>query len=238
MSDMTLGSVLVSCSVSARCPGSANVAGMPSPDAAPVPPLNRAQRRRGETRRRLVAAATAAIGEGGVAAVRIREITERADVGRGSFYNHFDSIDDLVAAVAAETLQTMATTLAGDILDDADPAVVAAIAAAKTVQIATDDPELARLIVNLDHASSLYMDTITPYARRLLQRGLDAGRFRLTNVDMSAITIAGGGLAVIRAILSGTAPPDPATTHARTVLDSLGIPADEAEHLSRLHAHA
>jgi AcrR family transcriptional regulator len=185
-----------------------------------------------------VEAATAAISEGGVPALRVREITDRADVGRGSFYYHFASTDELVDAVANATLENLAANLVGTVPADADPAVVAGVAAAKTVLLAVNDPELARLIVNLDHTNNVFMDTIAPHARELLARGVEIGRFHLADVEMSAITITGGGLAVIRAILRGTAPDDPATKHSETVLRAVGIAPEEAKVLSRLRTVA
>ena len=40
----------------------------------------------------------------GVDNTRINEITDEADVGFGSFYNHFDSKEAIVEAVLAETV--------------------------------------------------------------------------------------------------------------------------------------
>jgi AcrR family transcriptional regulator len=40
----------------------------------------------------------------GVENTRINEITEEADVGFGSFYNHFDSKEAIVEAVVEETV--------------------------------------------------------------------------------------------------------------------------------------
>src|SRR3974377_205384 len=66
----------------------------------PEPP-NRLTRRKQRTRAALVKAAQRLIAEGKVN-VPVLEITKAADVGMGSFYNHFDSKEQLFeAAVAA-----------------------------------------------------------------------------------------------------------------------------------------
>ena len=53
-------------------------------------PPNRLERRKQRTRSALVKAAQRFIAEGKVNAP-VLEITQAADVGMGSFYNHFDS---------------------------------------------------------------------------------------------------------------------------------------------------
>ena len=66
--------------------------------------VERGARRRHQTRRALLDAARQVIGERGVDATTIGEITERADVAFGSFYNHFESKDALVDDLIAEAV--------------------------------------------------------------------------------------------------------------------------------------
>ena len=58
-----------------------------APDAQREP---RGERRKRETRSRLLEAALRLMAEKGMEGVAINEITEAADVGFGSFYNHFE----------------------------------------------------------------------------------------------------------------------------------------------------
>ena len=57
----------------------------------PVEKEPRGARRKRETRARLLEAALRLSAERGMEGVAINEITEAADVGFGSFYNHFES---------------------------------------------------------------------------------------------------------------------------------------------------
>lgn len=61
----------------------------------------RRERRKQETRRALVDAATLLFSERGIWGTRLEDITERADLGKGAFYNYFDSKDALVAEVVS-----------------------------------------------------------------------------------------------------------------------------------------
>src|SRR5690348_16019392 len=89
---------------------------------------DRHARRREETRRKLLASAKALFARQGVDYTRINEITEEADVGFGSFYNHFDSKEAIVEEVLRETVSTQAEALDVVTRDLADPADVIAAA--------------------------------------------------------------------------------------------------------------
>ena len=66
-------------------------------------PINRLERRKQRTRAALIKAAQRLIAEGKVN-VPVLEITQAADVGMGSFYNHFDSKEQLFEAAVIDVL--------------------------------------------------------------------------------------------------------------------------------------
>ena len=70
-----------------------------------APSTNRFERRRAETRRALVRAARQILAETGDTSASIQAIAERADVGFGSFYNHFDSKADLFDAAVVDAME-------------------------------------------------------------------------------------------------------------------------------------
>jgi AcrR family transcriptional regulator len=63
-------------------------------------PLRRGERRKQHTKRRLLDAAAETYADGSVESATISAITERADVGLGTFYLHFEDKDAIAAAVA------------------------------------------------------------------------------------------------------------------------------------------
>lgn len=66
--------------------------------------LSRRERRKLEVRSRLLEAAEALFDARGVAASRITEICERADVAEKTFFNHFAGKQDLLREIAAQAL--------------------------------------------------------------------------------------------------------------------------------------
>src|SRR5579872_156997 len=95
------------------------------------PPTNRQARRRRQTRTRLIRAAAALFARRGIDNTRINEITDEADVGFGSFYNHFKSKGQIVEAVLAETLGAHGEAVAELTRGLEDPAEVVAVALRK-----------------------------------------------------------------------------------------------------------
>lgn len=60
-------------------------------------PPNRRERRRTETRERIIRAALDLFSERGVMATTVEDITNAADVGKGTFFNYFPSKEDVLA---------------------------------------------------------------------------------------------------------------------------------------------
>ena len=77
---------------------------------APTQPGNRLDRRKARTRAALIRAAQTLIAEGRTN-VPILEITQAADVGMGSFYNHFETKEQLFQAAVEAALEAFGDTL-------------------------------------------------------------------------------------------------------------------------------
>ena len=67
-------------------------------------PANRLDRRKARTRKALTDAAVQLIAQGRGERASIQEITEAADIGFGSFYNHFASKEELFQTASEEVL--------------------------------------------------------------------------------------------------------------------------------------
>src|ERR1700752_2212150 len=61
--------------------------------------LSRGDRRKQETREKILEAAVELFGEVGFEATKISDVCERADVARQTFFNHFPAKSDLLAAL-------------------------------------------------------------------------------------------------------------------------------------------
>jgi AcrR family transcriptional regulator len=157
------------------------------------PPQGRQGRRRAQTRAKLVAAAGALFARQGVENTRINEITEEADVGFGSFYNHFDSKEAIVEAVLGETIAAQGAAIKAVTADLDDPAETVAVAHRYFVSLARTDPDWAWLLIRLDLSHNIALAALGPFAQRDLERGVRAGRFQVPDKRV-ALFASGGAL--------------------------------------------
>jgi AcrR family transcriptional regulator len=82
----------------------------------------RRERRKLEVRRRMIDAAQSLFEERGVQAATVAEICERADVAHKTFFNHFPAKQDLVRAIADESIEILLDDIARAHRDEADTA--------------------------------------------------------------------------------------------------------------------
>jgi AcrR family transcriptional regulator len=83
-----------------------------------MPQLTRFERRKRATRQRLEQAAADLLIERGCDGVSVQAITDRADVGRGTFYLHFKDKDDILWAILREQIDTLHTQIAQEVRAD------------------------------------------------------------------------------------------------------------------------
>jgi AcrR family transcriptional regulator len=185
--------------------------------------MSRVARKRDLARRRLISAAIELIAEKGVEGLRLREIADRADIGFGSFYNHFDSKEDLVEAVVAEHVGSLTEAIISYAAELEDPAETAAVAHRNFVRLAFEDRQLAWLLVHLDRADAILESASHPHLGPVLARGMQSGRFEGIEIDVAVSFIVGATVAVMRGILEGRLGAGSEIGSARTMLRACGL---------------
>ncbi|MET8872053.1 TetR/AcrR family transcriptional regulator [Nocardia sp. NPDC004278] len=153
---------------------------------------NRIDRRRERTRNALLGAARKFLSEGR-SAVSIQEITDAADVGFGSFYNHFSSKDELFDEAVRSVLQVYSEMRDDIVALYDDPAEVFAVSFRMTGRLQRQIPEGVRVILHSGMSVLLHDEGLAPRARRDIIAAQEAGRFEPMDPDM-AIMAAGGAL--------------------------------------------
>jgi AcrR family transcriptional regulator len=161
---------------------------------------SRAARQRMWTRERLTEAARRVIARKGIDDTTIADITSEADVGIGSFYNHFKSKEDLVGTLVGQAIEVHGAALDRLVADVSDPAEVFAICIRHTIRMADHDPVWAWFTVR----AGLYVRNSVRARRALMRdlvRGIESGRF--TPRDRPSALVVIGGAVV--AAMQGTA---------------------------------
>jgi AcrR family transcriptional regulator len=198
----------------------------------PRQPPTRRDRRRAETRARLLAAARTLFAEQGVERTAIAQITEAADLGFGAFYNYFPSKDALVEAALSQSLDALDRAIDTLSADLEDPAEVVAVAHRYLVSQASTDPELAWLLIQLDSTHRAMVRGLRERARRDLERGITSGRFNVADPDAAFFATTGALILIMRAVLDGDLTAQADQTHAEAVLRILGLSQHDAAEVS------
>jgi AcrR family transcriptional regulator len=193
----------------------------------------RRERRRAQTRSSLVVAAQKLFAEQGVEATAIAEITEAADVGFGSFYNYFDSKEEIAEAALGEAVEGQKETLFALLEPITDPAESVALAHAFLIEQARSDPGFGWLLVRLDASHRLLIRALGAHARQDILDGLAAGRFVTADPEVAFFGTGGALLLVMRAVLDGEVGADAGARHCEGVLRMLGLDGAEAEEIAR-----
>lgn len=168
-------------------------------EAAAVAGRKRGERRRAQTRAALVRAAQRLLAEGRTN-IAILEITELADVGAGSFYNHFDTKEDLFQAAVESALELQGDVLDAWTKDIDDPAEVFARSYRLTGRMHRLQPELSRVLLSKGPALITSHHGLAPRALRDIKRGCESGRFTLADPDAALLIAGGAALALAQVI--------------------------------------
>jgi AcrR family transcriptional regulator len=202
---------------------------------APTQQANRLDRRKARTRAALIRAAQTLIAEGRTN-VPILEITQAADVGMGSFYNHFETKEQLFDAAVEAVMDGY-----GQLLDDLtaeiqDPAQVFACSFRLTGRLNRREPELSRVFLN-NVLRLLSADSgLAPRARRDITAAVEAGAFGVEDIDV-AVTMTAGALLALGQLLHDQPDRDVEETTDRVTEDLLrmfGLPRRQAQRICSL----
>ena len=164
----------------------------------------RLDRRKARTRRALLDAAREILVEHGIGDVSIQEITERADVGFGSFYNHFSSKTELFEAAITEALDVHGALLDAVTAGIEDPAELVAVAVRATAGLADTHRTAAQIMTRIGLEYLMADHGLAPRALRDIRRGIEAGRFTVSSPHLGLVTTAGCLLAYVHVRLHST----------------------------------
>lgn len=197
---------------------------------------SRLDRRKARTRQAMIDAAVGLIAEGRGERASIQEITEKADVGFGSFYNHFTGKEQLFQVASAEVLERWGQMIDRACAGISDPAELFAVSFRISGLLGWTHPDVARFLTGagLDVLDAPW--GLAPRALRDIKAGQAAGRFTVPNAEIALSAVAGGLLGLLRLHQRHPERLEEAAVDqlAEAILRLLGILAPEATRLATL----
>lgn len=212
----------------------------------PAPREPRGERRKRKTREKLLDAAFRLMAERGMDAVAINDITEAADVGFGTFYNHFASKEAIYAAVMDALFEDFADALERITSGVEDPAEVISICFRHGILRARREPLWGQFLVREGFSARALTRGLGVRLLRDIQIGIAKGRFTVPDPFMTFITVGSSFLGAISADLENArdqtgflkqidfSTDDFPERAATVLLYNLGLPWEQAHHIAQL----
>lgn len=192
---------------------------------------NRMSRQRQKTHNRLINAALSVMARKGADATTINDITETADVGFGSFYNHFSSKEEILTVAIEELFEHIGQQIDGAIKAISDPLEALATALRLFIGIILTKPEWAKFIVRVSLVPGYKKIGLFPRLFRDIRIVEESG---VKIVDSGTATYAVGGsiLFLVIALLEDDLPAEGAPERiTAAALRILGVSEDEIARL-------
>ncbi|WP_256333257.1 TetR/AcrR family transcriptional regulator [Streptomyces sp. cf386] len=169
--------------------------------------------------------------------VAVLEITELADVGVGTFYNHFETKEDLFRLAVEDALEWFGGFVDRLTADIEDPAVAFAQSFRMTGRLHRRYPQLSRVLLNHGLEVAHSDRGLAPRALRDIRTAAAAGRFEVEDLDLALAMTVSAQLA-LGSLLHAQPERDDASSAdlvVRGLLRRFGLPADEAARICSLN---
>lgn len=210
-----------------------------SPRAASKPKTKspRLQNRQAKTRSRLLEAAYKLMSKKGVNDIAIQEITDLADVAFGTFYNYFESKDD----IAGQVLDCVIGAL-GDRNVEAnreagvsDPVLIVANSVRLVAREMMQNPIWRWWVQRPDLVVGRMRDGFKPFGLYDMDKAIEVGLYQIAGDDQETawsflIWLLAGG---IKDILDGRRPPSAEGLIAESIMRVMGVDRDKAQIVSK-----
>jgi AcrR family transcriptional regulator len=204
----------------------------------PSPSPGRRERKAAETRERIFHAAIELFAQRGLHNVTVEQITERADVGKGTFFNYFSGKEEVLAYFGASQVERLTEAAArGEIRGSAPERIVQIVRILACHPALTQDLSRALLVayLHLGTDAEQYCPTVwqvTDLLAEIIRAGQSDGVFsRERSPEDTALFVLGQFFLAQLTWCTGYSPGPLAETAGRFValaVDALRIPPVEA----------
>lgn len=184
--------------------------------------------KRARTRAQILEAGTMLLAERSPDALTVDAVVEAAGVAKGTFYYHFLSVEELVAAVGAQLVESFDELMTSSRLERSDPVARLSFAFTKLLEKAIEDPLWARLVVRGAQIVTAPGRGIRTNLRADLVEAIAQGRLAVQDAELATDIVIGIWLQVVHGSLERRAAPDLGHQALDAVLRALGA-ADSDE---------
>ena len=192
-----------------------------------------AENRKAQTRERLLDAAIVVIGDKGPDASSVEVFVAAADVSRGTFYNYFPTMEDLLRAVRRKLTDALMAVLDAHLPSSIPASSRLATRLHSHFALVSHDPAWGWVVMRLDATRLGRTPAMEESFDRMYREGVAAGEFRPADpLAVRSLTF-GTSRMVQRDILLGLATPEHKERVVALLLVTFGLTPEDAERISR-----
>ncbi len=188
--------------------------------------------RRAKSRNTLLTAAFECYGREGGRIVRIEDVCKAAGVARGTFYNHFDDLEQLryqlLEEMTGEFDRAVHHMLGA--LDNA--AEQSAVATRYYLHAAAKNPAWGWAMIHSSAPGHTFGEIVWHNCLVTIRRGLDEGLFHISTAEIGRDILMGAVSAAMVSVTRGAVPANYPEEISEHILMSFGMPAEVAHELS------
>ena len=199
-----------------------------SPAVTEATTPSRGHRKRARTREQLVDAGMAMLAANTLGDASILELATAAGVSNGTFYNYFQTRDELVEAVAFRVSEQIAGQLREEFTGVDDPAARVVIAARTFMRRALQEPVFGWALLRLMGSMPTISEAIRQSVLLDIREGIEKGRFRVSSEAAALDLVLGTLMLGIRSLLEQRESVQHVAAIGEISLVGLGMPLDEA----------
>ena len=179
--------------------------------------------RRLKTRAHILQIAFELLGREDGRATRIEEICVAAKVARGTFYNHFTSVEEMFRALTFEISHDFNIAVRSVIRRVPNGAISASFALRYYLHKTRDDPAWGWAMVNLSAGGPIFGEETMRYATECVMDGMVTEQFSVASPEIGHDLMQGATLAGMITLLRAPQPPDFPEKLVAQIMRGLGV---------------
>ena len=178
--------------------------------------------KRARTRAQILEAGSALLAERPLEALTVDVVVEAAGVAKGTFYYHFQSLEELAAAVGEKLGESFDELLAPARLGLPDPIARISFGLTQFLEKAIAEPVWARLVVQSAQTPTEFARSVRANLKMDLTEAIGQRRLTVQDVELAADIVMGIWLQVMRGTLQRPVTPDLTRQALDAVLRAVG----------------
>jgi len=194
---------------------------------------SRRERKKKETRAKLIDAIYHLTATQGLESVTIRDVATEADIGLGSFYSYFDSKEALLDEAIVEIMFKSGELIDATVIDFDDPVYKVATAFTMFEKIVRNDPIFGWFLIKVQDYRPELGATMTERLKRDVEQGIEKGVFDVPDLDVALRMIGVSVYAFHRDRLLDIAKPEDIPHHVHMLLRAIGTDDEKARLVAR-----